>query len=104
MAGIQCDKTCFLASGPNPTTTERRYPRYAEMADGETRRRTVIRLHADGWNAKSIAAYLEVSRTTVHAILMRFAEEQFAGLPDKSHVRKPRTKANISTIQDSTKL
>ncbi|GHO48653.1 hypothetical protein [Ktedonospora formicarum] len=38
----------ILASGPKPTTTERRYPRYAEIEDGETRRRTVIRLHVDG--------------------------------------------------------
>lgn len=104
IASIHCDKTCLLASGPKPSTTERRYPRYAEMADGETRRRTVIRLHADGWNAKSIAAYLEVSRTTVHAILRRFAEEQFAGLPDKSHARKPPRKVDISTIQEIKKL
>ena len=51
----------ILASGPKPSTTERRSPRYAEMADGETRR-TVIRLHVDGWNTKSIAEYLELCR------------------------------------------
>jgi putative transposase len=94
----------ILASGPRPSTTERRYPRYAEMADGETRRRTVIRLHVDGWNAKSIAGYLEVSRTTVHAILRRFAEEQFTGLADKSHARKQLRKVAISTIQEIKKL
>src|SRR5947209_10545414 len=93
-----------LASGPRPSTTERRYPRYAEMADGETRRRTVMRLHVDGWNAKSIAEYLDVSRTTVHAILRRFAEEQFAGMPDKSHARKQLRKVDISTIQEIKKL
>ena len=81
----------ILASGPKPSTTERRYPRYAEIEDGTERRRTVIQLHADGWNAKTIASYLDVSRQTVHAILRRFAEEQFAGLPDKSHaLRKSR--------------
>lgn len=94
----------ILASGPKPSTTERRYPRYAELPDGETRRRTVMRLHVDGWNAKSIAEYLDVSRTTVHAILKRFAEEQFAGIPDKSHARKKIRKVDISTIQEIKKL
>ena len=70
------------------------------MADEETRRRTVIRLHVDGWNAKSIAEYLQVSRKTVHAILRRFAEEQFAGLADKSHARKQLRKVDIATIQE----
>ena len=94
----------ILASGPKPSTTERRYPHYAEIEDGETRRRTVIRLHVDGWNATSIAAYLDVSRKTVHAILRRFAEEQFAGLADKSHARKQLRKVDISTIQEIKKL
>jgi putative transposase len=94
----------ILASGPKPSTTERRYPRYAAIKDGAERRRTVIRLHADGWNAKSIAEYLDVSRKTVHAILRRFVEEQFAGLPDKSHARKQLRKADISTIQEIKKL
>jgi transposase InsO family protein len=94
----------ILASGPKPSTTQRRYPRYADMEDGAVRRRTVIRLHVDGWNAKSIAGYLDVSRKTVHAILRRFAEEQFAGLPDKSHARKQLRKVDISTIQEIKKL
>ena len=51
----------ILASGPKPSTTERRHPRYAEIENGKERRRLVIRLHADGWNAKSIAGYLDVS-------------------------------------------
>jgi putative transposase len=94
----------ILASGPKPSSTSRRYPRYAEMPDGETRRRTVIRLHVDGWNAKSIAEYLDVSRKTVHIILRRFAEEQFAGLADKSHARKQLRKVDVSTIQEIKKL
>lgn len=61
----------ILASGPKPSTTERRFPRYADIEDGAERRRAIIRLHADGWNAKSIAGYLEVSRQTVHTTLKR---------------------------------
>jgi hypothetical protein len=85
----------ILASGPKPSTTDRRYARYAEIEEGSERRRTVIRLHANGWNVKSIAGYLEVSRKTVHAILRRFAEEQFAGLPDKYHARKQLRKVDM---------
>jgi putative transposase len=85
----------ILASGPKPSTTERCHPRYAEIESGKERRRLVIRLHADGWNAKSIAGYLDVSRKTVHEILRRFAEEQFAGLEDKSHARKKLRKVDI---------
>ncbi len=77
------------------STTKRRHPRYAEIGDGKERRRLVIRLHAGGWNAKSIAGYLDVSRKTVHEILRRFAEEQFAGLEDKSHARKGPRKVDI---------
>jgi len=39
----------------------------------------IVRLHVEGWNAKSIAAYLETSRQTVHATLKRWSEEEFAG-------------------------
>ena len=64
----------------------------------------MIRLHADGWNAKSIAGYLDVSRKTVHEILQRFAQEQFAGLEDKSHARASLRKVDIETIQEIKKL
>lgn len=77
----------ILASGPKPSTTERRFPRYADIEDGAERRRAIIRLHADGWNAKSIAGYLEVSRQTVHTTLKRWAKEQFAGIEEKSHAQ-----------------
>src|SRR5207248_4744358 len=73
----------------------RRHPRYAEIGDGKERRRL---------DAKSIAGYLEVSRKTVQAILRHFAEEQFAGLEDKSHARTGPRKVDIQTIQEIKKL
>lgn len=84
--------------GPKPSTTERRHPRYGDSADGVERRRVVIRLHAQGWNAKSIAGYLEVSRNTVHALLRHFAQEQLAGLADRSHARTQLRKADLRAI------
>jgi transposase len=47
---------------------------------------------------------VDVSRKTVHEILQRFAEEQFAGLEDKSHARKKLRKVDIQTIQEIKKL
>src|SRR5262249_27732122 len=90
--------TLILASGPKPSTTERRYARYADVPEGFERRRVVIRLHAQGWNAKSIAGYLEVSRQTVHTILRHCAQEQLAGLADRSHARTQLRKADLRTI------
>lgn len=80
----------ILAAGPQPSRTTRRFPRFAEMDDSVERRRVMIRLHAERWNAKSIAGYLEVSRQTVHAVLKRWIEEQFAGLQDNHTPPKPR--------------
>jgi hypothetical protein len=58
-----------------------------------------VRLHVEGWNAKSIAAYLEASRQTVHATLKRWAEEEFAGLPDRSRAPHRRgTKVTLRAI------
>lgn len=58
-----------------------------------------MRLHVEGWNAKSIAAYLKTSRQTVHVTLKRWAEEEFAGLPDKSRAPHRRgTKVTLRAI------
>ncbi len=94
----------ILASGPKPSTTERRFPRYADIEDGAERRRAIIRLHADGWNAKSIAGYLEVSRQTVHTTLKRWAKEQFAGIEEKSHARTGVRKVDLTAVQEVKKL
>ncbi len=94
----------ILASGPKPSTMERRYPRYTEIEDGAERRRTVIRLHTNGWNAKSIAGYLDVSRQTVHTTLKLWAEEQFAGLEEKSHARTGGRKVDLRAVQEVKKL
>src|SRR5437660_4213835 len=38
----------ILASGPKPSRTTRRFPRFAEMDDSVERRRVIIRLHVEG--------------------------------------------------------
>ena len=41
-----------LAETPLPVLPSRRYPAFHAMADPATRRIAIIRLHAEGWNAK----------------------------------------------------
>ncbi len=95
----------ILASGPKPSRTTRRYPRFAEMNDPVERRKLIIRLHAEGWTSSSIAGYLETSRTTVHATLKRWVEEQFAGLEDKAHAKSVRVqKVDLRAMSEVKKL
>jgi putative transposase len=61
-------------------------------------------LHAEGWTAKNIAGYLETSRQTVHTTLKRWAEEQFAGIEDKSHARTGVRKVDLKAVQEVKKL
>src|SRR6266704_4198261 len=94
-----------LASGPNPSRTTRRFPRFDEITDPAERRRVIIRLHAEGWMPLSIAEYLGTSRQTVHTTLRRWAEEQFAGLEDKSHARHKRAlKTNLRAMNAVKRL
>ncbi len=60
-----------LADGPPPQRSTRQFPRYEEIGSPEERRHAVIRLHAQGWSVSTIARYLEVSRPTIYAILIR---------------------------------
>jgi transposase len=109
---VQCGRrssshtiTLILAAGPKPSPTTRRFLRFAEMDSAVERRRVLVRLHAEGWNAKSIAGYLEVSRQTVHAVLARWIEEQFAGLEDKSHAPKTTVrKVDLRAMNEVKKL
>src|SRR5215207_4743628 len=86
-----------LAESPPPPRTHRRFRPYHAEPDPIQRRLAIVRLHVEGWNATSIAAYLETSRQTVHATLKRWAEEEFAGMPDKS--RAPHRRGTKVTLR-----
>ena len=89
----------ILAESPPPPRTHRRFQPYHAITDPTQRRLAIVRLHVEGWNAKSIAAYLETSRQTVHATLKRWAEEEFAGMPDKSRApHRPATKVTLRAM------
>jgi putative transposase len=73
----------ILAEAQPISVTTRRYPRYHRIADAAEARLAIICLHSEGWNKKSIAAYLQINRDTVHATLNRWITEGVAGLDDK---------------------
>jgi transposase InsO family protein len=94
----------ILAETP-PPAVKRRYPPFHQIDDPVTRRIAIIRLHAEGWNAKSIAAYLQTSRVTIHATLKRWAEEGFQGLPNKSSVpHRPHRKVDFRAMSEVRRL
>jgi hypothetical protein len=45
----------ILTTSSLPIDVKRRYPLYAQMRDGQERRRAIISLYFDGWNIASIA-------------------------------------------------
>jgi hypothetical protein len=58
-----------------------------------------VHLHVEGWNATPIAAYLEANRQTVQAMLRRWAEDEFAGMPNKSWApHRPATRGRLKRI------
>ena len=72
-----------LAEEPIPLRMVRRFPLYHETGEPRERRTAVLRLHAEGWNVKSIASYLETARSTVYRALRRWMEEGVEGLDDR---------------------
>ena len=86
-----------LADAP-PMAVERRYPRFHQM-DPTSRRIAIIRLHAEGWTNRSIAAYLATSRPTVSTILKRWIAEGFRGLPNKRRApTRPARKVTFAAV------
>ncbi len=89
----------LLASNPLPAGVQRQFPAYAQMPDGAERRKAIISLHFERWNIRSIAGYLETTRTRVYETLYRFFQEDFAALPDKSHApEQPARKVDLAAI------
>jgi transposase len=77
-----------LATYPHPAQVTRRYPPYAQITEPTQRRLAIVHLYFDGWNIKSIAGYLQTTRTRVYETLHRFFAEDYAGLPDQSRAPK----------------
>jgi putative transposase len=87
----------ILAEGLSPPRTTRRFPPYRQMADPVQRRFAIVRLFFEGWNIKSIAGYLETTRTRVYETLQRWVAEGMDGLADQS--RAPKARAHKADLR-----
>ena len=89
----------LLAQEPLPPLPQRRYLLYAQIVDPAQRRLAIVHLYFDGWNIKSIAGYLDTTRTRVYETLHRFFTDEFAGMPDKSRAPlHPAHKADLPAM------
>lgn len=73
----------FLDHNPMPVQLELKLEQFHEFEDAYEARWAVVRMFHEGWNKKSIAAVLNLSRKHVAALIQAFEEEGFEGLEDR---------------------
>lgn len=73
----------FLERHPVTVQLELELTYFHEFEDAYEARWTVVRMYYEGWNKKSIAAVLRLSRKHVITIIQAFEEDGFVGLEDK---------------------
>ena len=73
----------FLEPYDTPIQLELALTTFATFADAYHARWTVVRMAYEGWNKKSIADCLKLSRSHVYTILEAFERDGFAGLEDQ---------------------
>ncbi|MCI0562748.1 MAG: DDE-type integrase/transposase/recombinase, partial [Nitrososphaera sp.] len=73
----------FLERHPVTVQLELALTYFHEFEDAYEARWTVVRMYYEGWNKKSIAAVLKLSRKHVTTIIQAFEEDGFVGLEDK---------------------
>jgi len=69
-----------LRESPSSIRMFRRFDPYREIEDVVERRLVIVTLHSEGWNVKSIASYLKISRPTVYRTLKKWIAEGVHGL------------------------
>jgi transposase InsO family protein len=87
----------FLEPYNTPIQLELGLTTFSTFADAYHARWTVVRMAYEGWNTKSIADCLKLSRTHVYTILEAFARDGFAGLEDQ-RTRPPQHPDNQLTL------
>jgi transposase InsO family protein len=87
----------FFARHALPVQLELAMPAFGEFTDAYQARWTVVRLWYEGWNKRSIAGCLKLSRTHVYTILDAFERDGFAGLEDQ-RTRPPQHPGNQLTL------
>jgi putative transposase len=87
----------FLEPYHTPIQLELGLTTFSTFADAYPARWTVVRMAYEGWNKKSIADCLQLSRTHVYTILEAFERDGFAGLEDQ-RTRPPQHPDNQLTL------
>jgi transposase len=83
----------FLEPYDTPIQLELNLLLFSSFGDAYRARWTVVRMAYEGWNKKSIADCLKLSRTHVYTILEAFEKDGFAGLEDQ-RTRPPQHPGN----------
>jgi putative transposase len=83
----------FLEPYDTPMQLELGLTTFSAFADAYQARWTVVRMAYEGWNKKSIADCLKLSRAHIYTILEAFERDGFAGLEDQ-RTRPPQHPAN----------
>lgn len=73
----------FLDRHPIPVQLEMDFTEFHDFEDAYQARWTVVRMYFEGWNKRSIAGCLRLSRRHVGRIIEAFEEDSFAGLEDE---------------------
>jgi transposase InsO family protein len=73
----------FLEQNPSPVQLPLKLEEFHEFEDAYEARWKVVRMYYEGWNKKSIAALLKLSRKHVGTITKAFEADGFEGLEDK---------------------
>jgi len=73
----------FLAPYDTPIQLELALTTFSSFSEAYQARWTVVRMASEGWNKKSIADCLTLSRSHVYTILEAFERDGFAGLEDQ---------------------
>ena len=73
----------FLDENPIPVQLEFKFPKFNEFEEAYQARWLVIQMYYEGWNKKSIADLLELSRQHVTRLIDAFEKEGIDALLDK---------------------
>jgi transposase len=87
----------FFARYALPVQLELGMPAFSEFTNAYQARWTVVRMWYEGWNKRSIAGCLKLSRTHVYTILAAFERDGFAGL-EEQRTRPPQHPENQLTL------
>jgi transposase InsO family protein len=87
----------FLERNPIPVQLTLDFSEFHDFEDSYQARWTVVRMWAEGWNKRSIAGCLKLSRRQVARIIAAFEQDGFAGLEDQ-RTRPPNHPDNQLTL------